>query len=796
MVGKSFSQPQNAAPLAHSMAAGASIVDANRIGNRSSSSSDPGLVEGTVDESGLATPSKPGGLKPWSFPLIALFACTMTGGTAAIAFLSLTALPPETDCNQAVAVETDRGLLFCVQQAAQSGDMEQVLSGLEILGEWTPSDPLYYEAQSSLDEWSRIVLSKARHQLHNNEIDEAIALVGKVPESSPRYTEAQELLAGWQQQAEDAQTIIGAAQEALQQKDWDQVSQQIKSLRELTAYVERTERSRHLSEQLKLEQENDRIFQSALDTAKANTPQAIGLALQQASSINKNTYVWQSAEPALEPLGRQLLTYGKLQWQQGHLDNALLTAQRVAIFEALAPEAKNLETLAQARKLAIATVTNWVPSHEHLFNLLEATAAVRQIPASSQFYAQAQDSLKSWEAQFADVSHLQLAKMSAQVGWAPAVEWAANQAEQLDPNRPRRVQAQTLAAHWNQELERIKDRRYIIWANKLAEPGTRASLKMAILEAEKVQRDRPLFGEAQGLIYAWTREIQTQEDQPYMNLAESLARQGEYGEAIKTAALIQSGRPLHNTARSAINQWQQEIWAKRQAEQRRLARRNPSRRVVRVVETREPEVETKVVSTPAVSESRADTTARPIADKPANESPSQTVEAIAPPIVVTSPSASVDAADNNGLVTPLPVSAPGEGLQDTGSTGQSEVVEQSPVPLELESAPISTPESGSTPDSPTGPEAVETVAPSPTVAPPAPADPVVAEPVVAEPVVPDPVVPEAAPVEAAAPAPVAPEPVAVPEESASVSDNAVSLNSSATSGDANKSATDTSTATP
>ena len=713
MVGKSFSQPQDSAALAHSVTASYPIATHNAIPKQ------PIASDGNHrDEEASIRPSPhlPSPSKNWSFPLIALLACTMTGGTAAIAFLSLTALPPETDCTQSAATETDRGLLYCVQQAAQSGDIEKVLNGLDILGQWTTADPLYYEAQASLEKWSRTVLVTARHKLRNNELDEAIAFVEKVPQSSPLYEEAQNLLSSWQNQADQAQEIVATAEEALKQKNWDQVSQQIQALGTLTAYTQRSEHIRQLSEQLRLEKENDAIFQSVLRTAQTNTPPAIGSALEQAGTINPDTYVWASAQTALEPLAKRLLTYGGLQWQQGHLENAVTTAQRVAIFENLAPEAHNLETLSQARKLAIATVTNWVPSHEHLFNLLEAMAAVRQIPASSQFYAKAQDSLKSWEVQFADVSHLQIAQMSAQLGWAPTVEWAANQAEQISPERPRRVQAQTLAAHWHLELERIKDRRYLLWANKLAEPGTRASLKMAITEAEKVQRDRPLFGEAQGLIYAWTQNIQTQEDQPYLTLAESLARQGEFREAIQTARLIQPNRPLHNTARAAINQWQQEIWAQQQAEQQRLARRTRTRRTRQAVAVTVEKPTTKLVSAPATP---AVVINPPAPTNKAASSPVNTrrEEAIAPVIAPPTPPSSEnpDSSITVEPVTPAESSAAAssEDLGDSLVQPESTLTELAPI----EAIPPESTQLGSAPSPDPLPSAEPTVPASSTTIP-------------------------------------------------------------------------------
>lgn len=757
MVGKSFPQPQDAASIAQPTTVGGAAIHDNRDTIHAPDAAN-------VDEA-LITPQKTreNSFKSWSFPLIALLACTMTGGTAAIAFLSLTALPPETDCAQSTDIDTDRGLLYCVQRAAQSGEMDKVLEGLEILGQWTPADPLYYEAQDSLERWSRRALAVARQKLRNNELDEAIALVKKVPQSSPLYTDAQELLGDWQDQSDQAGMMVSTAQEALKQKNWDQVSEQINKLGNLIAYAERLDTIRELSAQLRVEKENNAIFQSVLQIAEANTPQAVGLALEKAGTIDQSTYVWSEGESTLKPLAERLLNYSHLQWQQGHLGNIITTAQRVSIFESLVPEANNLDTLAKAGKLAITTDTKWEPSHGHLFSLLEATSAVRQIPASSQFYDKAQESLKSWEAQFSDVSHLQFAKMSAEVGWLPTVEWATNQARAISTDRPRRVQAQTLAAHWNLELERIKDRRRLIWASKLSEPGTRASLKMAITEAEKVESDRPLFGEAQGLIYGWTRDIQKQEDQPYLALAESLAKQGEFREAIKTAAFIKPNRPLHNAARSAINQWQQEIWAQQRAEQQRLARSRPRRRVVQpVVTIAKPKPQATPVASPARTRSRATTPSPAITPAPAprkrgTSSAPQRPAVQSPPAAPAQPSTpranspTPQNDGNTGIVTPNPAptvsTPPPSSVLDQRDTPVNNSSPSLPPITTTPPAPVPTADSVNSPE----PEAAD----RPSVSAPAPV------PATPAPALVTPVVPTPAPVPVAAPAP-APAPVAAP----------------------------------
>ncbi len=262
-----------------------------------------------------------------------------------------------------------------------------------------------------------------------------------------------------------------------------------------------------------------------------------------------------------------MLNLGFQRWQEKKLDDAVAIAQKVLPNPNLSQEAKNLLKLSQARQLAVATATNWQTSPLHIWNLMSAVEAARQIKPDSRYYATAQTSLKNWKTQLQDVMQLHLAQMTANLGQRQALEFAITQAQQIEVNRPRRLQAQTLVAHWKREVERIEDQPFILRAQKLAEPGTIPALKLAIGEANRVPEGRILRGEAQGLVYQWRRQIEVIQDQPLLSLARLQASQGQLGQAIQTASVIQSGRALYYQAQAAISDWQAEI---RRAEMARI----------------------------------------------------------------------------------------------------------------------------------------------------------------------------------------------------------------------------------
>ncbi|NEQ18802.1 MAG: hypothetical protein F6K28_01705 [Microcoleus sp. SIO2G3] len=232
-----------------------------------------------------------------------------------------------------------------------------------------------------------------------------------------------------------------------------------------------------------------------------------------------------------------------------------------------------MRSLAQARKLAIVSTGRWEPSPLQLVNLAEAVSAARQVKSNSRFYPQAQASLKSWQAYLEDLQQLQFAQTTAMLGHRLALSAAIEQAAQIAPNRPRRIQAQTLIAHWKREIERQEDRPQLAKARQLAEPDTISALQQAIAQAQQISLDRALRPEAQGLIYVWTQRIQTIEDQPILDRAWATAQAGNLNQAIQIARRIASGRALSTEARIAIGGWQNQIRARELARIRALRER-------------------------------------------------------------------------------------------------------------------------------------------------------------------------------------------------------------------------------
>lgn len=501
--------------------------------------------------------------------LFSLGLCAAVSSLAVGAFIWLMSIPPAPKCDQISNFSPDRERLYCAQQSAASGDLPELLAGMDTLGEWTAEHPLYNEAQDWLADWSDAVLAIARTKMYDSDIEGAIELANQIPPTSPMYDDAQAAIGDWQAIWDSGKYIYDKAQTAIRAKDWNAASQHILDLGKVNNDYWRLHQTAALSQQVQVEKQAYAALTRARNQVTSGNPADLSAAVTAVSQIDRSTYTWWDAQADMNKWSEALLAVGLQKWQAGRLDEAIALGQRVALNPNLTGTGTDLVKLAQARKHAFGSGSQWTASPKHLWSLMQAIALARQIQPTSKYYAQAQSSLKSWELQLQDLTQLQAAQVAADLGQKPMLKYAIAQAQQIEPGRPRRLQAQTLIAHWNQEIERLEDEPHLVRARTLAEQGTISSLKAAIAQASKVHLGRALRPEAQGLIFVWNQDIQTIEDQPILIQARALAQQGDLTGAIAQASRIQRGRALYWEAQGAIATWQAEIRAAEEARRQR-----------------------------------------------------------------------------------------------------------------------------------------------------------------------------------------------------------------------------------
>ncbi|MEA5449281.1 hypothetical protein VB780_11925 [Leptolyngbya sp. CCNP1308] len=534
------------------------------------------MIDG--DDSALAlsevlVPVPKSGNQSWRLLLISLLSCFAASGAAIGAFLWLINLPPTANCDNPASVTTDRAQLFCAQVAAESGDLPDVLTALDLAGSWTAGHPLYYEVQPLVEQWSWVVLKAAEQELRSNgSMAQAQELVSHIPADSPVFATAQETIQTWQGEWDQGEAILATAQTALQQKDWATASQQVLALGQMNNSHWRVGQVQALSRQIRLEKRAQELLGEAVATAAPGGSDRLGLALRTASQIDESTYARQQVQPYLDRWSDLLLKLGQDKWYASDLDTAIDLGRSAALNPSRAKVAQELIWISQARQMAQKSLTTWRTSPDQLVTLYQAMLLANRLPADSPYYPQAQSSVVSWRSHMGELARLQTAQAVGQVRTKETLKSAIDQATQVPLGHPRRVQAQTMVAHWRQEIERLEDRPQLVKAHELASAKTFDSLQEAIQTASGIALHRALRSEAQGWIYIWNNDIQVMEDRPLLNRARSLAQRGQLSQAIVEASGIKPGRALYGEARAAIAGWQGEIAAAEQARLRALQR--------------------------------------------------------------------------------------------------------------------------------------------------------------------------------------------------------------------------------
>ncbi|MBD2460815.1 hypothetical protein H6G89_07135 [Oscillatoria sp. FACHB-1407] len=509
-------------------------------------------------------------VKPWAWSVFCLSALGLVGGLGITAFLWLTNLPPLPDCRRISPLSADMERLYCAREAAQSGEANQLIAGVKLVQGWSSTHPLYPEAQELLNQWSAQLLAIAQTTAEESGLDRAVEIANQIPENSTSYANAQAAIAQWQADWKQGEAIFAKAQEALKQQRWNEAAAQVPALGRLENNYWRRDKASELTQQVLTEKAARERLKQALVLATTDEPDQLGQAIALVQTVNPKTYAWPEAEAVLKEWSQLLLTAGMQRWQQGDLTAAIALVHHVPLNLEMEPEARNLVRFSRAHKLATQHLNPYEPSVKEILSLMEAVAALRQIEPTSALYPQAQAKIDDWQSQVNDLAQLQYAHWTASLGQRITYEVAIGQAQRITSDRPQRIRAQTLVAHWGQQIQRIEDQPYLLVARAQAERGTVSALQQAIAAAQQVPLGRALRQEADLAIAQWSRQIQVIEDKPLLDKAQTLAQQGKLSEAIAAATEIQEGRALYEQAQTAIATWKAEIREAQIAQDRRI----------------------------------------------------------------------------------------------------------------------------------------------------------------------------------------------------------------------------------
>lgn len=506
--------------------------------------------------------------KYWRWPTICIGSLGLFGGISLSAYIWLAGLPPLPDCKTTTPLSPDSYRLYCAQEMARSGRLEDLVAGIQLVKNWSPQHPLYKDSQESLTKWSKRVLLVAQDRMNQSDYEGARAAIQQIPTSSPVYAEAQETLIRWQEQWQKGQDIYTKAQEAMQRQEWGVAFDYVSELGYLDHDYWRLQQADGLAREILVQKKSQEALKHAKKLAKKLAPEHMGQAIVVLQEVDPSSDAWPETQQLLTTWSTDLLKMALRYWQAGNADMAMELAQQVPLNLALPSESQDLVKFSHAYELVKDSRVEAKLALKQVWALIEATTAVQQIQPSSPIYTEAQNRLTEWQAELEDLKQLQMASWLADLGQKPTLESAIAEAKQLTSDRPRFAQAQNLVATWAEQIERMADLPYLQRAQQFAATETVENLKLAIDQASVIPTSRSIWTEVQTQVIVWRDRIERIEDQPILDRAKQLAEQKKLEEAIVAAAEVQPNRALYPEAQAAITTWKDQILAAEVAKDR------------------------------------------------------------------------------------------------------------------------------------------------------------------------------------------------------------------------------------
>lgn len=492
-------------------------------------------------------------------PLVWAGILATAGGVSLRAVTLMTENPPLPDCNQLSAgLTSDSERLLCARASVQSGSAQALIEAIELVAPWTPSNPLYEEANRLMNRWSQALLAELDEMVQRGEMRRALSLADRIPERVAVYPQVKSAIATWDKEWNVGKELETEVLQAIKARNWVAARRDLQRFKIFSSnYWVRT---RHDQLRAKIDREQTaRIrLEKARALVKTGDLEKLGEALALTKEINLETAAWSESKDEIDQWAARVLQYSFQKWEEEDLEAAIAVVQLVPPDMATTAEAKDLLNFGHAQRLASDPYDQWAPSYGQIYNLLEAIQAVQRISPDSPFYIQAQDSLAEWQKKLDDMVKIHYANTLAQVGQEATYRWAIGEAEEITQERPQRLQAQTLVSHWKKEIQRLEDRPILTEAVRIATLGGKENLRAAIAKATTVEQGRALRIEGQTYIAEWEDRIETIEDQPIMTEAQNLANSGELEDAINVAAKVKKGRALFADAQTAIKNWTEE----------------------------------------------------------------------------------------------------------------------------------------------------------------------------------------------------------------------------------------------
>jgi hypothetical protein len=481
----------------------------------------------------------------------AILIVLLTSGVGFTAVALLLKLPAVPNCPATFWPTASASMrLYCAQLAANKQTAENLLQAIALVQELPPDHPLRPEINRSIEQWSLDILKIGEDKFQAGQMSEAIKIAKRIPAGVSASKLVEKQIDRWQTIWSKGQAIADKVESELRQSNWVIAFREAVKLTSVENKYWATTKYEQITKLIQLAREASAQLDKAHQLSKSESVDDIVAAIKEAQKIPRASYAYTEAQKLIAESGKRLVKLAESRLDQRNWQGVLEIANKIPASVKL-PEVKaDLTNLARALEMAESGTSS---------DLERAVAAAQTLGADRPLYEKAQKLVTRWQRETEDVAHLERARTFASSGLVADLNTAVAEAQQIASGNPRYQEARDEIRKWTRQVETIEDQPYLERANQIASFGGIAALQEAVQEASRVAPGRALYKQAQAKIGEWTDSLQRQQDQPYLDQARALASAGNLPAAITAAQQIKSGRALYKEAQNEIGGWQADI---------------------------------------------------------------------------------------------------------------------------------------------------------------------------------------------------------------------------------------------
>ncbi|EKQ70973.1 hypothetical protein OsccyDRAFT_1284 [Leptolyngbyaceae cyanobacterium JSC-12] len=302
---------------------------------------------------------------------------------------------------------SDSTRLYCAQMSADRQTADDLLEAIQLANAISYEHPLRTDGDRLIERWSNQVLELAETLFQDGKLNEAIALLEKIPVGTPVYEFIRPRIQEWQATWQEAATIYDDAQTALQDDKPTVALAEARKLLRVPNQYWRTTRFQELAIEI------------------------------QATRENRKKAASQQQKTPKEAISQQPLTAADLlsNWQKEQAVEASIQ-------------------LARARELAAPGDVN---------SLRKAISAAELVFSGTPQYPQAQQAIAQWTRQIETIEdrpYLDRATKLASKGDLTSLQAAISEANNIYFGRALYQEAQSKIDQWTNQARQIHDQQY------------------------------------------------------------------------------------------------------------------------------------------------------------------------------------------------------------------------------------------------------------------------------------------------------------------------------------------------